>query len=166
MNSFPNTIIKHSDGTSKTLVPDFIITSRDFERNIMGDYTQTASFCFDNCTSNSDNALEAKSKVKLLKYKELADNENMDFAPVVTGTCGDCYDSFGLVKILAHGKKQLHINREVHSSNEETADAINKYYSQTVYMYRSLIQSLQFNLSVCHFPNILELQTKEIHMER
>ena len=37
----------------------------------------------------------------------------MDFAPIVTGTCGDCYDSFGLVKILAHGKKQLYINREV-----------------------------------------------------
>jgi hypothetical protein len=60
----------------------------------------------------------------------------------------------------------LGYNREVHSSNDETADAIKRYYSQTVYTYRSLMQSLQFNLSVCHFTNILELQTKEIHMER
>ena len=73
MNSFPNTIIKHSDGTSKTLAPDFIITSRELERNMMGDHTQTASFCFDDCTSNSDNALKAQSKAKLLKYKELAE---------------------------------------------------------------------------------------------
>jgi hypothetical protein len=80
---------------------------------MMGDHTQTASFCFDDCTSNSDNALKAQSKAKLLKYKELAERENMDFAPIVTGTCGDCYDPFGLVKIFAHGKKQLYINREV-----------------------------------------------------
>ena len=58
----------------------------------------------DDCTTNNDNALKAQSKAKLDKYKELAVKENMDFAPVVTGTCGDCYDSFGLVKIFAHGK--------------------------------------------------------------
>ena len=96
----------------------------------------------DDCTTNNDNALKAQSKAKLDKYKELAVKENMDFAPVVTGTCGDYYDPFGLIKIIADGKKQVYINREVHSSNDETADAINRFYSQTVFTYRSLIQSL------------------------